>query len=69
MDTLPDILCEKIYDYVNDLYFIEHVHKLKRTLAIIVFMKKNYPLGGLRRIGDTALCPNPEKSSQGLSTY
>ena len=40
MDTLPHVLCEKIYDYVNDLYFIEHVPKLKESLDILVFKKK-----------------------------
>ena len=42
METLPEVLCKKIYDYVSDLYYIEHVHRLKKSLVIMVFMKKNY---------------------------
>lgn len=40
--NLPDVLCKKIDDYVSDLYYIEHVHKFKKSLSIMVFMKKNY---------------------------
>jgi len=42
MDTLPDVLCKKIYDYVSDLYYIEHVHKFKKSLDMMGFMKRNY---------------------------
>jgi len=37
---VPDVLCKKIYDYVSDLYYIEHIHNFKKSLDTIK-MKNN----------------------------
>jgi len=36
METIPDVILEKINDYVTDLFFQDHTIKFKTTLKSIV---------------------------------